>query len=390
MKKLLFISVLILTLLLCNRCKEADKFKHFIAAIEQDRFHGWPANNGVWQWEDEILVGFTQGDFTIKQGHNISGKQKSLFARSRNGGENWEMFDPENFMDDENEKFVPLQKNFLDHSLDLKHSGFAMRIFSSGYHGNEDPEGGFYYSFDRGATWQGPYFLGKINQHKELKDKNITARNDYIVTDKNQAFFFISACPKSQEKANRIACIKTEDGGMNFEFISWVTPPVLDINAVMSSTVQISKDKFIMAYRKIYHENIESLGKESPYGEKRKNTIDIHISEDGCLTWNFLSTVKVMESGSNPPALLLLNDGRLLCVYGDRHNLIMAGRYSNTEGKTWENEFVIRENLIGTSDFGYPRLAQRKDGKLAAMYYWSSPEDPQEHIAVTIWDPNKQ
>ena len=40
---------------------ESVSIEHSIAAIEEGRFHGWPANNGVWQWGDEILVGFTQG-----------------------------------------------------------------------------------------------------------------------------------------------------------------------------------------------------------------------------------------------------------------------------------------------------------------------------------------
>jgi hypothetical protein len=129
---------------------------HGIAAIEQDRFHGWPANNGVWHWGDEILVGFTQGDIEVGPGHNIAGRQDSLLARSTDGGETWTMFDPEGFLDDENEKFAGGGKRSLEERIDFGHDGFAMRVFATGYHGNDDPDGGFYYSYDRAPPGADP------------------------------------------------------------------------------------------------------------------------------------------------------------------------------------------------------------------------------------------
>ena len=35
--------------------------KHIIVAREEGRFLGWPANDGVWSWADEIVVGYTNG-----------------------------------------------------------------------------------------------------------------------------------------------------------------------------------------------------------------------------------------------------------------------------------------------------------------------------------------
>src|SRR5262245_7157292 len=100
---------LVLTLLSLGATLRADDFssmQHTVAAIEKDRFHGWPANNGVWQWKDEILVGFTQGDFVNKKGHNIGGRENSLLSRSLDGGQTWTMFDPVGFLDDKNPKFL--------------------------------------------------------------------------------------------------------------------------------------------------------------------------------------------------------------------------------------------------------------------------------------------
>ena len=37
----------------------------------EGRFAGWPANNGIWNWGNEIVVGFTLGFHKEKTGHTI-------------------------------------------------------------------------------------------------------------------------------------------------------------------------------------------------------------------------------------------------------------------------------------------------------------------------------
>lgn len=359
--------------------QQPTDIEHFVAAIEQDRFHGWPANNGAWHWGDEILVGFTQGDFTTRDGHNIAGIQESEFARSRDGGETWEMFDPENFLDDENIQWLPKGKKKLEAPIDFSHEGFAMRVFATGYHGNDDPEGGFYYSYDRGATWNGPYFLGGINSHPELNGKPLTPRTDYIAMGKTDCLVFISVNDAPVPGASRVACIGTNDGGMTFEFVGWVTPATDEYRAIMPSTVQLDGDRFLLTYRRI---NADKSAMAS--------AIEAYVSEDRCRTWRYLSTVKEIKNNSNPPALVRLADGRLCCIYGDRDTGRMCGKYSADDGVTWGDEFVIRESYQSMdewADMGYPRLVQRTDGKLVAMYYWASPEHPQQYIAASIWTP---
>jgi hypothetical protein len=379
-KMILFIGMLFVPGIMAVQGQPVEGIRHHIAAIQKDRFLGWPANNGLWQWGDEILVGFTMGEYGVSGGHNITGIEESLFSRSLDGGVTWKFFDPDDFLDDENIKWLPKGKRHLEAPLNFRHKGFTMRIFATGYHGNDDPEGGFYYSYDRGATWEGPYFLGNIfeflKQNEEITA--LTPRTDYIITGQKELYIFITA---SNGIANRVGCIKTADGGLSFEFVSWITPREYDryIQPIMSSTVQISDDIFITAYRKIY----------PALKNRQGNAIEVAISEDRCHTWKTVGTVKTFESSSNPPALLKLNDGRLLCVYGDRHNSRMAGRYSEDEGKTWGTEFIIRDNFTDGSsywDFGYPVVLQRDDGKLVAIYYWADVENPQQHIAVSIWD----
>ncbi len=364
---------------------EQPEVENTIVAVAKDRFHGWPANNGVWQWGDEILVGFTQGDFLLQPGHNITGRQENLVARSRDGGQTWTMFKPQGFMDDGNQQYLGSGKTNLTHPLDFMDAGFAMRIFAHGYHGNHDPEGGLFYSGNRGQDWTGPHRLHGLATHPELKGQFLSPRTDYLVQGKHECFVFISA-HDDNKNLKRLCVIQTTDGGQSFQFVAWVTPKSDDASAIMSQTVQLSEKEFVMAFRKIYLD------------KKRRAEIETYQSLDGCKTWKPLSIVKVMNVHSNPPALLKLNDGRLCCVYGDRAVGEIQGRYSDNHGRTWGPEFVIRDDFQPiaedpdskegvNADIGYPRLVQRLDGKLLAIYYWTTAENPQQHIAASIWNP---
>ena len=66
--------------------------EHTVDVYKQPgRFAGWPANYGIWSWENEILVGFEAGYFHMRQPgeheHSIEYKRTSehLLARSLDG-----------------------------------------------------------------------------------------------------------------------------------------------------------------------------------------------------------------------------------------------------------------------------------------------------------------
>ena len=165
-----------------SRLSLSPMVRHTIVAVEKGRYHGWPANNGIWSWGNEILVGFTQGDYVQKTGHSIEGAQENHLAKSL-------------------------------------------------------------------------------------------------------------------------------DGGLSFEFLSWVTPEPKEEIAIMPQAVQLSKDRFVLAYRRILKEG----GGES--------AIEMVHSGDRCRSWEYLSTVKITAPHHNSPALVRLVDGRLCCSYGDRCDL---------------------------------------------------------------------
>jgi hypothetical protein len=45
----------------------------------------------------------------------------------------------------------------------------------------------------------------------------------------------------------------------------------------------------------------------------------------------------------------------------------------------------FQDDAFDDRDFGYRRLVQRPDGKLAAVYYLATKEHPQQHIEAMIW-----
>ena len=354
--------------------------KHAIVAVEKGRYHGWPANNGIWSWENEILVGFTQGDYVQKTGHSIEGVQENHLAKSLDGGESWRAYRPDRYFRDENSLFEGAGKKPLEEPLDFLDPSLVVRVFSQGYHGTRDPAGGFFTSRDRGETWSGPWSIHGLHEHEELKGKPLSARTAYLSLGERECLFFISAKPPLEsESGNRVGCMRTVDGGLSFDFLSWVTPEPKDDFAIMPDAVQLSPDHFVLAYRRIFR------------GGGGESAIEMYQSGDRCRSWKYLSTVKITAPHHNPPALVRLADGRLCCSYGDRCDLTIKAKYSENSGRTWEDEFVVRDDYHqchdGDRDLGYPRMIQRPDGKLVAVYYWATAEHPEQYIAASIWKP---
>ena len=353
--------------------------QHFIAFTDHDRFAGWPANNGLlWTWEGrEFLMGCSLGDFQVLPGHNIAGEIHSVLLRSRDGGQTWDVERPAGYMDRQE------ALRDLPEPLDFTAPGFVMRVFGTGYHASEQRRGGFYVSADRGVSWRGPYRFNGLEDCEALRamgggDLEMTPRTDYLASGPRDCLALLSARNWQTWGADRVFCVRTSDGGLTFQFVSWMVPPADPYRAVMPSTVRCPPNKLVSAVRR------REMGTDRCW-------VDAYVSADGGSSWSFLS--KVGDTGGengNPPALARLRDGRLCCAYGNRTRRQMLARLSADEGRAWGDEIVLRDgfaSLDEDADFGYPRLAQRADGSLLAAYYWATREHPQQHIAVTLWDP---
>jgi hypothetical protein len=343
-----------------------DSVKHVTVYKEPGHFGGMPANNGIWAWGNEILVGFKRATYKANTTtHSIDRDQPEPvgLARSRDGGETWKIEDPANFIDD-GSKPVPSPGG-----IDFNDPDLAIRVRYKV----------FVVSHDRGRTWKGPYLFNGIPQE-------VTSRTDYLVSGPKEALFFMSGTQQDVNAGSykdRAFCAQTKDGGKTFHFVSWMTDEPLTTRSVMPSTVRVSRNELVSALRR----------RDDSNGKKR-TWIDVYLSTDNGTHWSFRS--KVADTGQpedprngNPPAMVRLPNGRLVVAYGYRFpRYRMCAKVSEDNGRTWSAELVLRDDAR-TWDFGYPRMVVRPDGKLVTVYYYNTLQNPEQHIIATIWDPDK-
>ena len=343
---------------------------HTIAYYDPKIFAGWPANNGLWVFPDgEILVGCVTGPYSRQPGHNLLEPFTQRLLRSLDGGETWQVETPPGYVGSGGEPCPPKTP------LDFTAPGFALRLAGAGYHGSDEPRGAFYASADRGITWVGPYALTGLHTHPELEGEAFSMRTDYLALGQHAALVFLSVRGGKRWKTDRAFCAQTEDGGMSFSFLGWMVPVADPHRSVMPSTVRLPGGALVSTLRR------RRTDEEICW-------IDAYHSQDGGKSWQLLG--KVGDTGGwngNPPALACLQDGRLVCAYGDRDRRKMIAQTSHDGGQTWKNETVLREDFAGDDepDFGYPRLCQLPSGELLAVYYWATDSHPQQHIAATRW-----
>ena len=339
--------------------------KNVVVFQEEGRFGGWPANNGMWSWGDEIVVGFMNGTFKqVERGHAIDGTKPQYvrFARSLDGGETWKIETP-TFLNAEGRENEPTESLG---GFDFTHpdSAVAFRMVSSSRGFSR-----FYYSQDRARTWQGPF---KIPGYSRT---GIAARTDYIVNGKNDLMAFMTA-HKENGREGRVFNVRTKDGGKTWDFVSWIGPEPAGF-AIMPSTVRLSRTRLLSMLR---------------CKEGDKHWIDAWVSDDDGKTWKYHSRPVASTGGSvgNPPALVLMKDGRLALMYGYRSAPYgIRARVSSDQGENWGDEIVLRDDA-GCWDLGYPRAVQRPDGNIVCAYYYNDDPNQERYIAATIWSPGKR
>lgn len=349
---------------------------HVIVYREAGRFGGWPANHGIWSWGDEILVGYSRGYYKERRGHHFDPDkpEEHWLARSLDGGETWSLEQPAEHGDliPEGESLhgTPLPGVEIPPTIDspgginFTHPDFALTMRMNSVH---DGQSRFYYSYDRGKTWEGPYRLPSFDA------AGTAARTDYIVEDSDSCLFFSTAA-KSDGREGRVFCFRTDDGGKTFQFVSYIgAEPPEGHFGIMPASVRLDDGTLLVAQR---------------YREKRDRYIALFRSTDNGKTWTREADPVDSTGSGNPPAMIQLQDGRICLTYGYRAEpYSMCAKISNDGGRTWGPELVLRNDGI-TSDMGYPRMVQRPDGKIVTVYYFSDGAiGPERFIAATIWTP---
>ena len=325
-------------------------------------------------------MGFVEANHKSTDGfHTYSqASARHKYARSTDGGETWRIEDAfeqgqtawgndHSIADNEAETPVALKTAMGD----CTDPGFIITFVR---HNNDDGPTHFYYSMNRGGDWSGPYSF------PDLGTAGIASRTDYIVENDRELSLFLTTA-KSNKKEGRVAFAKTTDGGVNWEFVSWITDEHEGFD-IMPSSLRLSDMELITVIRTRTAE--------------RQDLLTAYRSTDNGKSWSRLrNPVNDTGHGGSPPALVKLQDGRLALayiyrsLYGSRVNV----RFSTDKGESWSDEIVLRSGDGANRDAGYPRMVQRPDGKLVLIYYWNNANDenstPYRYIASTLFDPNQ-
>lgn len=333
----------------------AADIEHHIVVKEEGRFSGWPANRGIWSWDNEILVGFVHGYYAKnpKGGHDIDREKESedLLARSLDGGVTWAIEERIVTAPAAEQPSEPI--NFETPDIALNFRGDS-----------------WFVSMDRGKTWVGPYVLPDIGR------PGLLARTDYLIEGPERVTAFLAA-EKTGGSEGQALCMRTADGGLHWEMVGWISeePPALYGYAIMPATVSLSDGNYLSIIRR-----------GGVLDGKKQWWIEPYLSPDDGKSWYLLKEPRIDNAG-NPATLTRLANGDLALAYGWRSFPYgIRARVSKDNGITWGEEIMLRDD--GASwDLGYPRTVQRPDGRCVTVYYFDARDHKGRSIEATVWDP---
>lgn len=331
--------------------------EHITVYSEDQIYAGWPANHGMWQWGNHILVGFMRGEYKESNFaiHRIGRPYEFMQARTLDGGYTWKI-ESTGITD------IFVENNFLD--PELLQPDEIIRARGSFDHGGDSVprQGGYWKSSDFGLHWHGPFeFVGWENWLKD--DESVTTR--------------------TEKRGNFIACskAKTYNWGTDESFMLYYNRETMKFEHW--SDICIDHHRAVMPSLAFDNDNLITYAALRRRGAHMGCWIDLYTT-DNFMDWHYVSKIADAPGDNGNPPALVMGNGSLYCAYGNRSEESIMCAKSTDQGITWKH-FPIREG--GTVDIGYPQLTIREDGKLVCVYYWAEEDnDLPQRIECSIFD----
>lgn len=208
---------------------------HTVVYRRPGTFAGWPANYGLWAWEDELVCVFATGRLREESENLHLEDQHHAFtpaqARSLDGGLTWraEPFrgpvpgarsisaDEHVTKDLEAGPNVDPARDLitLHIPIDFKDGAQVVMAARTGISGRSISW--FYVSNNRARSWDGPFRFEGLN----FQEPALCARTDIVPLGRHDALFMLTA-PKADGKKGCVLCARTRDGGLRFALKGFV------------------------------------------------------------------------------------------------------------------------------------------------------------------------
>ena len=376
-----------------NRRRHARDAEHSVVYRKEDEFCSWPFLCGFWETaEGHFLIGFMRNHCNYERANDVSHvssqrtRTKLTVLRSEDRAISWNSSEPMvlydldddsevKFADDPNGYFNEPELDFTDENV-LIASGAYPDYFLT------NSKAWIRVSTDGGRSWRRPIVAPLVGLASLSGHGSPVVRADgrslicmtsvspdgwtrrpvvYASVDDTSHWTFLSfMTPTREDDDNR-----DRSGSVKFAAHRWFDPrPIRLPDGRIVASIRCQRDPTSVLWTEMFE------------------------SEDGGLTWKFLS--RVNDWGA-PGDLALTSDGRLVCVYGYRIAPYgVRARVSEDGGRSWGSEIVIRDDG-GSWDLGYPRVVELEAGRMLVVYYFNRKDDPVQmnggvrHIAQTIF-----